>query len=211
MRAVRNDELEFVAGGLIKGPGGGGGTGGGGSGGGGSGGGSGSGGDGGGSGVTEAEFESGMKSALDLAANGLLDTGLVGAAFKDTDWAALAGQVNSTLFAQGEHDYTTFESSGIDEHDPPQYINVVSWNHINWHAYDNGGKATPAQAMQNLLNDINNNHHVALDPNTTKSGVNYGAYTGGWNPDGTGGEYIAVNANFSIFDPSVTVGDTVDI
>jgi hypothetical protein len=159
MRAVRAEELEYIAGGLIP-PGGGGG-------------GSGGGGDGGG--VTEAELENGFKAALDLGMEGALDTGLVGAAFKDTDWAKMLADVNSTLVQQGEHDYTTFESSGIDKHDPPQYINVIQWNHIDWHAYDNGSKATPAQAMQNLLNDINNNHHVSLDPNTTQSGVNYGA------------------------------------
>lgn len=154
----------------------------------------------------EEQFEVLAKAAIDLAAEGGLDTGVAGKLFTSTDYATLSANVNSLQFQYLENDYNTFIQYG--EHAPPaQYFEIVHPENINWNAYSNGGQANAADAINAMFHDVVTNHHLALDPNNNQAGTGGGGGGGGdGGYYGDGGGYYGDGGGDSGGDGTVTVG-----
>jgi hypothetical protein len=141
----------------------------------------------GGDGTGEQEFENAAKTAIDLAAEGLLDSSVASKLFTSTDYASLAASVNSLNFQYLVNDYYEFQDTGMHAVNG-QYGEIVHPENIDWSAYSNGGANTAAQAISALFHDVNTNHHLAVDPNNNQAGTGGGGGgDGGSGGDGGGG------------------------
>jgi uncharacterized membrane protein YgcG len=155
----------------------------------------------------EEQFEVLAKAAIDLAAEGGLDSGVAGKLFTSLDYAKLSANVNSLQFQYLENDYNTFVQVG--EHAPPgQYFEIVHPENINWNAYSNGGQASASDAINAMFHDVVTNHHLAIDPNGNQAGAGGGGGgggDGGYYADG-GGNYGDGGGDSGGGDGTVTVG-----
>lgn len=162
---------------------------------------------GGGDSTAEQEFENAAKTAIDLASEGALDSGVAGKLFASTDYGMLAANVNNLQFQYLENDYNTFIDTG--EHSPPgQYFEIVHPENIDWSAYSNGGNASAADAINAMFHDVNTNHHLSIDPSSDEGGGGGGGSDGqgGYYGDGDGGYDGGYDGGDGGGDGTVTVG-----
>lgn len=172
MRALNENEMGMVAGGLMAVDGGfpvdteGGDGGGGGGGGGGSGGGSGGSSTDTGGGDTYIEQATAISQILLSGINeGLYESSFAENAFQMTDLAQVSSFTYQATYDNMVNDCTYWEDVGPGTHTPSPQGAVFDVRYINWSAYDGGGSLSCQQAVTNLFNSLHAGNKLSIDPN----------------------------------------------
>jgi hypothetical protein len=125
----------------------------------------------------QQQFENAAKAAIQMAEQGILDTGIAGKIFTSLDYANLAAGMHNLQYEHLVRDYNFYMQTG--DHAPRGYGQLIRAENINWNHYGDFGSRPANEAINLFFKDVLERKAFFHDSNNSGGDAGGGGGGGG--------------------------------